>query len=164
MTGVGILEGAVVKGRLDLDSARGSCGPLCPLRSPPAGSRMAVPRATLISAGLASANVGFGAGDRAKDCDPAIDPAAVPTIDLAGARLDGQLDMDRIAPEVAGGLLWIRAPGLRVGGGINLTGCTLRAPASPSAHAEPDSRPEAGVEAPDALDLTLGRIKGDFSP
>lgn len=171
VTGVGIsLEGAVVKGRLDLDSARGQAGgPLCPLAFTSCRFTDGLSARHAHFSRLGFSECRFGAEDRTKDCDPAIDPAVDPTIDLAGARLDGQLDMDGIAPEVAGDLLWISAPGLRVGGGINLTGCTLRAPATPATPCppadtvEPEGAPGAGVEASDALDLTLARIKGDFS-
>jgi hypothetical protein len=150
VTGAGVsIEGAIIAGDLDLGSVLGdSGGPLFPL----------VFAGCLFDGRFSARNAHFSRlsftgcefTDGAK-ASPSRAPG--PTIDLSGARLDRQFDLEKVKPRTGGDLLWIRAPGICVGGGINLSGAILRAPA-----ARLDGR-----EREAALDLTLGQIEGDLS-
>jgi hypothetical protein len=145
VTGVGIaITGATISGRLNLDSAIGHAGgPLCPLSFTDCHfqDQIMAPHAHFSRLGFSLCTFG----------SPVTDMDPIPSIDLSGARLNGRLDMDKIKSYRDGGLLWIRAPGLCVGGGINLSGCSLRAP------------PCTTDEGPDAVDLTSATINGDLS-
>jgi hypothetical protein len=154
VTGAGIsIEGALITGLLDLDAAIGEvCGCLPSLAF--VGCRF--------EDGFSAKNAHFSRLSFA-DCDFAnrgrlLDPRtgkSRPIIDISGATLDHQLELTGIAPTSDEDLLWIRAAGLRVDGGVELSGCTLRAPVL--------VRPDGTKTAEDALDLTLAEIGGDLS-
>lgn len=167
VTGVGIsIKGGVIKGRLRLDAAIGDQGgPVFPLEFD----------GTCFEGGFSGAHAKFSrlsfrncsfrdvpeddpppegkapgrAGDSAKAAPP------VPTIDLTDASVDGDLDMRGVGPARASDLLWIRAPGIRVDGKIDLCCCTLRSP-------DPQEHRLVSDEAADALNLTLAEIRGDL--
>jgi len=154
-TGAGIsIRGGVIIGRLKIDSALGDCGvPICPLTF----------EGTRFVGGFSGAHSHFSHLSF-KDCTFLdrgwnVDRATrrpLPTLDLSGARLDGNLQMGGVHPEPEEkSLFWIRAPGVRVGGGIELSHCNLRSPA-------PRIGPGTWQVTEDALDLTLAEIGGDL--
>ncbi len=152
-TGAGVaIKGAQINGRLKLDAAiGGEGGPLWPLEF----------RQCVFRGGFSAVHAHFSRLSF-RDCTFAGEPEdpdsrrPMPTIDLSGARLDGDLDMRGIRPDPASdGLLWIDAMGIRVVGEIDLSRCHLRGPSGGAA------RP-ACEEEDDALNLTLAEIKGDL--
>ena len=158
LTGVGIsLKGAIVSGRLVLDSAIGeSGGPLCPMEFNRCG----------FDGGFSGRHTHFSRlcfhGSRFHDPPPRDCAPPAPTIDLSDATIESSLSMRRIRPwreksdaKWEAGYLWIRALGARINGEVDLSYSRLRAPP------EPRDRPLS--EPPIAgLDLSLARVNGDF--
>ncbi len=148
-----VLRGVTIDGRVDLDHiASSNRGPIIPLEF----------QGCTFLGGFSGVHSHFSRlsfkGCFFVDDGTVLDPDSqrpLPTIDLSGAKLDRQLDMREVKPKAGHDLLWIRAPGLCVGGGIEWSGCRLRAPSS---------SPEEGAgRAEAALDLTLAEIRGDLS-
>jgi len=117
-TGAGVaIKGARIKGRVKLDAAiGGEGGPLWPLEF----------RQCVFVGGFSAVHAHLSRLSF-RDCTFAGDPVdpdscrPMPTIDLSGARLDGDLDMRGVHPERSeDGLLWIDAMGIRVDGEIDL--------------------------------------------
>lgn len=153
-TGAGVsLSGALIDGRVELAAVIGAQGgPLYPLEF----------RDCIFEGGFCGAHAHFSRLSFKNcafvDCGDRLDPDSgrpLPTLDLSGAKLDGDLDMRGVRPEPRGrSLAWIRAPGVRVDGRIDLSGCLLSTPAAPA---------DDGADRPeDAVDLSLAVIKGDL--
>jgi len=160
ITGVGVaIKGAIITGRLKLDSAIGMTGgPICPLSFTDCEFRDGFSGRHAHFSRLNFTGCTFAISGNPVDAETG---HPIPTIDLSAARLDSPLDMDGVRPKSeTEGLLWIRAPGLCVGGHMNLSRCRLRAPASPR-RKDDRLRVKAG-EPTDALDLTRAEINGDL--
>jgi hypothetical protein len=109
----------------------------------------------VLNGGFTGARSRFGSL-RFKDCRfqyPRADN--VPTIDLGGARFECGLYMVGLAPLGAEDYLWIRAPGMRIAGALDLSRSRLRAP--------PDHKEERLYCEPSiaCLDLTKATVAGD---
>jgi hypothetical protein len=152
---VGIrIKGGIVKNRLELASAAGpDGGPLCPLEF----------RGCRFDGGFAGAHGRFARLSFRECMFQAREGGEVPVgegpeaaIDLSGASLGSELDMRSIRPAVGNRPLWIRAPGLRVDGSVDLSSCRLRAPPSKDARHSDEG-------AAKTLDLMLAEIKGELT-
>jgi hypothetical protein len=83
-------------------------------------------------------------------------PQPKPSLDLSGARVESDLHAEGAAPDREGvDHLWIRAPGLHVGGSLFLNRAKLRAPPEPGGTRSSDPHVEA-------LTLALAEIDGDI--
>ncbi len=178
-TPVGIfINGGVITGRLDLASAHAEDGgPMCPLEF----------RGCRFDGGFSGAHGRF-ARLSFRNCSfrnhaESIEPETgrlLPTVDLSGADIDSDLDMAGVRPDgirgevgiprEEGNYLWIKALGVRVAGIVDLSGSHLRAPPrlgplpseDPAEGSDAAPRAPAIEDAPDALDLSLARVGGDF--
>lgn len=145
------IQGGIIDGRLNLDHAMGADGgPLPALRF----------HGCTFKGGFSGAHSHFSHLAFSGECrfiGSPVDPRGrpVPTIDLSGAVLDGGLSMRGVAPEGDDDFLWIRAPGTRIGGHLDLSCAHLRAPE--------DTSDRFLSEPPiDALDLACVEIRNDF--
>ena len=157
-TAVGIaIKGGIVKGRLDLASAiTEQGGPMPPLQF----------EKTRFRGGFSGRHGRFSRLSFL-DCTfanekPAEGEVCAATIDLTGAAIDSDLELDGVAPAAPRpdeessflpGRLWIAANDARIDGGLNLQRASLSAP-------RPGEGPTDGPA--DALDLSLAEIEGDF--
>jgi hypothetical protein len=159
-TAVGItIKGGIIDGRLDLASAVTEMGgPICPLQF----------EKTQLNGGFCGRHGRFSRLSF-KDCtftnrapvEGESNDETKPTIELTGAGIDSDLDLDGVAPGipepgVAPYLphrLWIAANGVRIDGGLWLQRARLSAPRPGEASAD------GGTE---ALDLSLAEVAGDF--
>ncbi|MEA3047759.1 MAG: hypothetical protein QOJ53_2091 [Sphingomonadales bacterium] len=157
VTGVGIsIRGAIIQGRLTLDSAIGEAGaPICPLRF----------SKCRFDGGFSGRHARFSrlSFARSRFRDPPVRGciAPAPTVDLTGATIGSSLVMRRVRPdratdtaEAKADYLWIRALGARIDGEVDLSYSRLRAP--PERRDRPLSEPPIC-----GLDLSLARINGD---
>jgi hypothetical protein len=140
VTGVGIrIEGADITGPFVLDSATGKAGAaLCPLEFTRCRFLEGFSGRQAKFSQLSLSGCTFGDPPRRGGED-------LPTIDVSGAEIGGDLDMDEIHAE-SGACLWIRAFGVRIDGDLNLCGADLKPPKASDA---------------DALYLSLAEIHGD---
>lgn len=157
VTGVGIsIRGAIIEGRLILDSAIGEAGtPICPLKF----------SKCRFDGGFSGRHARFSrlSFARSRFRDPPVRGciAPAPTVDLTGATIGSSLVMRRVRPDRAtdtpgakADYLWIRALGARIDGEVDLSYSRLRAP--PERRDRPLSEPPIC-----GLDLSLARINGD---
>jgi len=131
---------AIIDGRMELDNARGAdCCPVLALKL----------CNCILSGGFAGANGQFSqVSFRSCDFRPgSLEPSErLAPIDLSGAELNADLDLQNLGPDPTDGYFWISAQGIEVKGMVDLSGSLLRAP--------------KGQE--DVLNLALAQIDGDI--
>ncbi len=134
------IKGAIITGPLILDSAFGDGGgPLCALEFNACRFEDRFSGRHSRFSRLSFSACTFG--DPIKANDP-----THPTIDLSGAKVGSDLDMDEIHPE-GDSCLWIKAFGIWIDGDLNLCGADLKIPP---------------LSTSDALHLSLAEVHGDL--